>query len=254
MNPSSSRISWRYQSNNDMRADSSHKRSQASGFTLIEVVLALGILSVMVVLNYNMITTLVESKMEIDDQRDSVFVANSVLTRLTRELQLVTKDPKLPPECDAAGSNPTQRQSAALLSEEGGQSGGKGPTLTFSAKEAGQHIHDGNSHSGVVRISYRVEADPDQKGGETPGLLFLRDEIPNRPPFDLACKDAIRFPITNRLVNVSYKFFDKRTGEWSNTWSGTTAATLPDIIQFTLWLKSDKGRVTSYTSAVRLNP
>ena len=237
-----------------MRASPLHPRSQASGFTLIEVVLALGILSVMVVLNYNMITTIVESKMEIDDQRDSVFVANSVLTRLTRELQLVTKDPKLPPECDAAGRNPAQRQLAALLSEDGGQSGGKGPTLTFSAKEAGQHIHDGNSHSGVVRISYRVEPDPDQKGGDTPGLLFIRDEIPNRPPFDLACKDAIRFPITNRLVNVSYQFFDKRTGDWSNSWSGSTAATLPDIIQFTLWLKSDKGRVTSYTSAVRLNP
>jgi prepilin-type N-terminal cleavage/methylation domain-containing protein len=237
-----------------MRIPSPRTYSQASGFTLIEVALALGILSVMVLLNYNMITTLVESKMEIDDQRDSVFVANSVLTRLTRELQLAGKDPKLVPPCDTTSTNATQRQTAVLLSEDGGQSGGKGPTLIFSAKEAGQHIHDGNSHSGAVQISYRVEQDPDQKGGNNPGLLLIRDEIPNRPPFDLACKDAIRFPITNRLVNVSYKFFDKRANDWSDTWSGPKASNLPDIIQFTLWLKSDKGRVTSYTSAVRLNP
>jgi prepilin-type N-terminal cleavage/methylation domain-containing protein len=237
-----------------MRTFRPHTPSQASGFTLIEVALALGILSVMVLLNYNMITTLVESKMEIDDQRDSVFVANSVLARLTRELQLASKDPKLPPACGNATSNPTQRQSAVLLSEPGGQSGGKGQSLIFSSKEAGQYIHNGNSHSGAVQISYIVEDDPDQKGGNNPGLLLIRDEIPNRPPFDVACKDAIRFPITNRLVNISYKFFDKRTSDWSDTWEGPKAANLPDIIQLTLWLKSDKGRVTSYTTAVKLTP
>jgi prepilin-type N-terminal cleavage/methylation domain-containing protein len=237
-----------------MRTLASTKHSRTSGFTLIEVALALGILSVMVLLNYNMITTLVESKMEIDDQRDSVFVANSVLARLTRELQLASKDPKLPPGCDNAGSNPTQRQAAALLSEAAGQSGGRGQRLIFSSKEAGQYIHNGNSHSGAVQISYLVEEDPDQKGVENPGLLLVRDEIPNRPPFDVACKDAIRFPITNRLVNISYKFFDKRSNDWSDTWEGTKASSLPDIIQFTLWLKSDKGRVTSYTTAVKLTP
>jgi type II secretory pathway component PulJ len=254
MRPSLSCISWLYNKQVSMPGVSSHTRSQASGFTLIEVALALGVLSVMVLLNYNMITTLVESKMEIDDQRDSVFVANSVLTRLTRELQLATKAVKLAPSCDNAASNPTTRQTSVLLSESGGQSGGKGPSLIFSSMEAAQYIHNGNSHSGAVQISYRVDQDPDQKGGDNPGLLLIRDEIPNRPPFDAACKDIIRFPITNRLVNISYKFFDKQANEWSDAWEGAKASKLPDIIQFTLLLKSDKGRVTSYTTAVRLNP
>lgn len=203
-------------------------------------------------INYNMLITLVESKVEIDDQRDSVFVANSVLTRLTRELQLAGKDPRLPPTCD----NPTaQRQNAVLIGEGGGQGGsGDGPSLTFSARDAGQHIHDGNSHSGAVQITYRVAPDPEKKGDKDAGLFLIRDEIPNRPPFDVACKDSIRFPITNRLVNMEFKFFDKKAGEWSNEWTGQKAANLPDIIQFTLWLKSDKGRVSSYTSAVKLNP
>ncbi|MEY4667508.1 MAG: hypothetical protein RL518_207 [Pseudomonadota bacterium] len=236
-----------------MRERLSGRYSHASGFTLIEVALALGILSVMVLLNYNMITTLVESKMEIDDQRDAVFVANSVLTRLTRELQLAAKDPKLPPPCDTTSTNATTRQTAVLLSPDGNQSGDKGPMLTFTAIEGGQHIHDGSSHSGAVRISYRVEPDPDQKGTDSPGLSLVRDEIPNRPPFDLACKDAILFPITNRLVDLRFMFFDKKAAEWTEQWSGARASNLPDIIQFTVRLKSDKGRVTSYTSAVRLS-
>jgi prepilin-type N-terminal cleavage/methylation domain-containing protein len=228
--------------------------SREQGFTLIEIALALGILSVMVLLNYNMITTLVESKMEIDDQRDSVFVANSVLSRLTRELQLASSNPKLVPPCENASSDPTARLPAALLSENGSQGSGKGQSLIFSSRSAAQYIHNGKSHSGPVQISYLVEQDPDQKGGDTPGLLLIRDEIPNRPPFDAACKDVIRFPITNRLVTISYKFFDKTSNEWSDTWEGTKASKLPNIIQFTMMLKSDKGRVTSYTTAVNLTP
>jgi len=235
-----------------MNSQRRHTRGQQSGFTLVEVAIAIGILAVMGLINYNMLITLVESKVEIDDQRDSVFVANSVLTRLTRELQLAGKDPRLPPPCD----NPTtSRLNAVLIGASGGQGGsGDGPSLTFSAKDAGQHMYDGNSHSGAVQITYRVTQDPDKKGDKAAGLLLIRDEIPNRPPFDAACKDSIRFPITNRLVNMEFKFFDKKTGEWSNEWTGATAANLPEIIQFTLWLKSDKGRVSSYTSAVKLNP
>lgn len=237
-----------------MRAQMAPRNAQAAGFTLIEVALALGILSVMVLLNYNMITTLVESKMEIDDQRDAVFVANSVLTRLTRELQLATKTPRLPPNCANVGSNASTRLPAALLSDSNNEGNGKGQSLIFSSKHAAQYVHNGNSHSGPVKITYLVEQDPDQKGGDTLGLLLIRDEIANRPPFDVACKDLIRFPITNRLVNITYKFFDKSTAEWSDTWEGPKAAKLPEIIQLSLQLKSDKGRVSSYTTAVRLIP
>lgn len=222
--------------------------SQQSGFTLVEVAIAIGILAVMSVLNYNMIINFVETKSEIDDQRELVFVANSILGRLTKELQLAVKTPKLPPPCD----NPTaQRQNAVMLGQNSGM-GPDGPTLVFSAKDAGQHIHNGNSHSGTVQITYKVAQDPEQRGSKDGGMLLIRDEIPNRPPFDLACKDAIRFPITKRLVNLEFKFFDKNSAEWTNEWSGQRAANLPDIIQFTLSLKSDKGRISTYTSAVSL--
>jgi prepilin-type N-terminal cleavage/methylation domain-containing protein len=229
------------------RAHSTTSRSQG-GFTLIEIIIAISILGVVVVVNYNMILNLAESKSEIDDQRQLVFVANSVLGRLTRELQLAGKDHRLPPPCD----NPTgQRQNAVLIGQNGGQ-GSEGPSITFSAKDAGQYVHNGNSHSGAVQIKYSVAPDPDKKGDKNAGLLLIREEIPNRPPFDVACKDAIRFPITTKLVNLEFKFFDKRAGDWSSEWTGQKAANLPDILQFTLWLKSDKGRVASYTTAVKL--
>lgn len=233
-----------------MTRESHHKRKLQSGFTLVEVTIAIGILAVMGLINYNMIINMVESKAAIDDQRQSVFVANSVLGRMTRELQLAGKDPRLPPPCD----NPTaQRQNATLLGQSGGQ-GTEGPSISFSAKDAGQHVHNGNSHSGAVQITYRAAPDPEAKGDKDASMMLIREEIPNQAPFDQACKEAIRFPITNQLVNMEFKFFEKRSGEWSNEWTGQKAANLPDIVQFTVWLKSDKGRISSYTSAVKLTP
>lgn len=232
-----------------LKGSKKYRRGSQSGFTLIEVAIAVGILAAMAVINYNTIMSFVESKLEIDDQRQSVFVANSVLGRLTRELLLATKDRKLPPP----PSNPAgQPQQAVLL---GGPSavGDDGPGIMFSATDAGQHVHNGTTHSGIVTITYRVAPDPDKKGDKDAPLMLVREEILNRPPFDVAYKNAIRFPITSQLVNLEFKFYDQANSQWLPDWTGQQAANLPDIVQFTLSLKSGKGRVTTYTSAVKLN-
>jgi prepilin-type N-terminal cleavage/methylation domain-containing protein len=234
-----------------MRELRDNAKRKESGFTLVEVILAISILSVMVVLNYRLIKNLIETKIVVDDKREGMFIANSVLNRLTRELQLAVTNPKLMPPCDT----PTApRPNAVLIAEDGSRGQGKGPTITFAAREAGQYIPDSGSRSGVVQISYRVEQDPDQKGNsDTPGLLLVREEVPNKNPVDISCKKAIRFPITNQLVNLEYKFFDRRTKEWYPVWTGPQAAALPGIIQFSITLKSPKGSLDTYTTAVALN-
>jgi hypothetical protein len=213
--------------------------------------MALGILSVMVLLNYGIIKSLVESKVEIDDRRQAIFVANSVLNRLTRELQLAGKDPKLPPPCDGSS---TARSNAVLIGEGGSASGGKGASLTFSAKEAGQFMINGGTHSGAVQLTYRVAPDTDENNQSTGGVVLLREEIPNRQPFQLACKDIIRFPITNKLVNIQFMYYDKKAQSWESSWTEQRSSTLPDAIQVSVTLKSDRGNVQTYTTAVQLTP
>ena len=226
---------------------SQQPRHRSHGFTLIEVILAISILSMMVVLNYRMIKNLIESKIIVDDKREAMFVANSVLTRLTRELQLAVTKPTLLPPCDQAN---TTRPLTAFVATGGDQ--GQGPVLTFSAREAGQYIPDGSTRSGVVQITYRVDNDPDAKSDKDATLLLVREEMPNRNPPQLACKSVIRFPISSNLVNLEYKFFDKKTREWSSDWTGPKSSNLPDIIQFSLTLKSPKGDIDTYTTAVAL--
>jgi hypothetical protein len=203
----------------------------------------------MFILNYQIIKGLIESKIEVDDKREAIFIANSVITRLTRELQLAVAKPKLAPPCDSPNAPPSPY---SLIGEDGssGQSG-KGTSITFTAKEAGQFIPGGTTHTGAVQITYRLEPDPDQKGDKNAPLLLIREEIPNRRPYDLACKDVIRFPISNRVVNLEFKYYDK-AGGWENGWSGGRANNLPEIIQFSITLKSPRGALATYTSAVKL--
>lgn len=234
-----------------MQIRSSQKRNSPTqrGFTLIEITIAISILAVMFILNYQIIKGLIESKVEIDDKREAIFIANSVITRLTKELQLAVAKPKLGPSCES----PTGPASPySLLGEDGSSSqSGKGTSITFTAKEAGQFIPGGTTHSGAVQISYRVEPDPDKKGDKNAPLLLIREEIPNRPPYDAACKDVIRFPISNSIVNLEFKYYDKASG-WENNWTGGRANNLPEIIQFSITLKSPRGALATYTSAVKL--
>ncbi len=240
----------------DLRRPAPPRRN---GFTLIEVTLAIAILSVMVLLNYKTIRGLIEAKLLLDDKRDGMFIANSVLTRISREIQLATSQRALLPSCDslgplpagaaAANATPAPNAGPRLVFKSEDSALGQGPSITFLAKEAGQYIPDGGTHSGIVQITYRVAEDPDQKGARERTMLLIREEVPHRLPANKACAGVIRFPITKNLVSLSFQFFDKRTGEWSSTWAEEKAVRLPNIVQFKLILATPQGP-ESYTTAV----
>jgi prepilin-type N-terminal cleavage/methylation domain-containing protein len=234
-------------------------RTSSCGFTLIEVTLAIAILSVMVLLNYQTIRGLIEAKLLLDDKRDGMFIANSVLTRFAREIQLASGDRPLLPACDslgpvpvgaaAANATPAPNSGPRLLFKAEEDSMGQGPTLTFMAKEAGQYIPDGGTHSGIVQITYRVAEDPDQKGARERTLLLVREEVPYRLPATKACAGVIRFPITKNLVSLSFQFYDKKNQEWSASWTDQKSTRLPSVVQFSLTLATPQGQEI-YTTAV----
>jgi prepilin-type N-terminal cleavage/methylation domain-containing protein len=240
----------------------SSKRA-TGGFTLLEVTIAVAILAVMLTLNYRILKGVISAKQLIDDRRDGMYIANSVLTRMVRELQLTAKRPILP-SCDSASAqspaaSPTDTPSPTDPSQSGikpvllGEAGLQGASITFLAKEAGQYVPDGGTHAGVVQITYRVAQDPEQKSSQNPGFVLVREEIPNTRPLAKACKSVLRFPITNNLVDLRFRFYDGKTNQWSESWTGQQSTKLPEIIQFTISLKSPAGTVQSYTTSVHIS-
>jgi hypothetical protein len=241
--------------------------SSQRGVTLLELILSVSILSAIILLNYSLLRGIIRAKTIIDDKRDGMFIANSVLTRFARELQLATNSRPLLPSCASLSQAPNGSQAPAggsgapstprlVLVGEPGKAGGELPsdTLTFLAKEGGQYIPDGGTHSGIVQITYRVEPDPDKSSlsAERKTFLLIRDETPYQRPPTRACKNAIRFPITKDLVSLQFKYFDAKTKQWTDTWTEKQSVRLPSIIQFTLTLKTPAGELETYTSAVAL--
>lgn len=250
-----------------MREFQIHDSASQRGLTLLELILSVSILSVIILLNYSLLRGVIRAKTIIDDKRDGMFIANSVLTRLARELQLTTASRPLLPSCGTLSQAPNGSQGSSgssgavntprlVLVGEPGKTGQGVPndTLTFLAKEGGQYIPDGGTHSGIVQITYRVEPDPDQSSlsSERKTFLLIRDETPYQRPPTRACKNAIRFPITKDLVSLRFKYFDGKTKEWSDTWTDTKSVRLPSLIQFSLTLKTPAGELETYTSAVAL--
>jgi len=227
------------------------KRNRSAGLTLLEVVIAVSILSVMIALNYKVIMGIVKAKSIVDDQRDGIYIANSVLTRIARELQLAVKTGSIV-QCDQSAP-PASGNPPIFLGEQKNEGGrGRGDTLTFLAKEAGQYVPDGGTHSGLVQITYRAEPDPDQKDAKNATLLLVRDEVPSSKNQQRACASAIRFPITKNLVSLEFQYFDKRNNEWLPEWAGPRAFTLPSIVQFKVGLRTEEGTSQTYTSAVAI--
>jgi prepilin-type N-terminal cleavage/methylation domain-containing protein len=62
---------------------SSSEAASCRGFTLIEVIIAIGILAVMMTINYRILRGIVEAKREIDYRREGMYIANSTLTRMS---------------------------------------------------------------------------------------------------------------------------------------------------------------------------
>ena len=222
---------------------------ESSGFTLIEIILAITILAFIFVITYSALTAIITTKKALDDSRDVTTVASSVLTRLGRELQLAyAQSPLMPPRDRLDQFAPPRinlRGESKLL-----DSGKHGDSLTFLALEGGQYLPDGGTHSGLVQITYRIEHDPENPKADTYSLV--REETPYTRPFDKAYQKSMIFPITDSLISLHFRYFSFDAQEWSTTWGDDKNNGLPSIIALTVVLRSPNGKNEEYSTSVAL--
>lgn len=230
------------------------RAKSVSGFTLVEVILAIAILAVMVTLNYQILRGIIKAKELIEDRRDAMYIANSLLTRLSRELQLAVNLPQHPlfecPDGPFAGPPPAQPPGPVRFLV--GKSEESEAFIQFMAKGAGQQTADGSGQTGVVMLKYTMEQDPERRSERDAPLVLVRSETPSSGQLLRDCPKEIRFPVTTQLVAFSLRFYDGRNKSWSNEWDNRRATPLPHIIEFTVRLQSPKGNFVTHTSAVRV--
>ena len=224
-------------------------RDEQSAFTLVELVIALGIFGIIMTVAYLSLTSLTESKQALDDTRDNRFVADAVLGRMTRELQLAFAGlPLMPPQDNLSTPNSSK---VCLIGEQGSLSNGEaGDRIEFLAMEGGQYLPDGGSHSGVVQISYRVELDPERPAGGQDSYLLIRQETPYIRPFDKAYEKTMVFPVVKNIVAMRFRYLLPNEDSWAEEWGKDTRINLPRLLEFTIKLRSPKGTIETFTTSV----
>ena len=77
------------------------------------------------------------------------------------------------------------------------------------------------------------------------------DETPSKNPTNAAdaYKLIMTFPITKRLTELRFSYYDGQDDEWRDDWPKTLTRR-PKIIQFTLKLLSPLGKIHTYQTAV----
>ena len=221
-------------------------------FTLVEVVIAISVLAIIMVVTYSALGQIIRTKQVLDDSREVKAIVNSVLVRMTRELQLAKAGFPLLPERDKLDqpNKPSINLIGEPLKLDENQSGDR---ITFLAAQGGQYIPDGAAHTGDVQITYRVEEDPEQKNNPGRTRYLIREELPYIRNAEKAYEQAMIFPVTNRLVSLKFRYFDPRSSRWVNSWGMTPSnVKLPRLVEFEVKLKSANGNMESFRTAVAL--
>jgi prepilin-type N-terminal cleavage/methylation domain-containing protein len=243
---------------------SSHRARLASGFTLIELLIAITLLAVIMSVAYSALAAIVQSKTYLDDGRDADMLANAVIMRLTRELSSIELRPAATGgplssiiRCDT--TDPAPGQPVALQSiQETLTNGKRGDQIVFIASNVGQYIPDGEVHSGLVQISYRIEDSPEEDAIEGASML-VREELPfpgrssSRALSAItrrACERILRFPITNRLSSLKFEFYDERNQKWEQSIGTGNNSFTPRLARFSIQLISTLGVLRTYSSSV----
>lgn len=188
------------------------------GFTLIEVVISVGILAVIATISFLSISSAVKNQeiLETDDATNQA--ARIAMSTLKRDLSLAWLTP-----------NVTSVNTYRTLFV--GQNGD--PDRIWFATLA-HHRKVRNSREGdQTEITYWLEDDPDVSGAS----VLLRREAPridHEPE-----KDGVIYPLSYRVKDFNLRYMNSDTSEWVDEWDSTGADhpnTLPRAIQVSLSL------------------
>jgi general secretion pathway protein J len=213
-------------------------RSISSGFTLIEVMLALAILTFVTAIMWGSFSQTVTNKKAIESAQERTHNVRVALFRMVREIEMAYL---------SASENTAISERRTFMV---GASRGDVDELQFSSF-AHQRMRAGVAEGDTSLISYYGERDPEDRRV----LNLMRREsrrLQAENPSTIAGEAYILCPDVSRL---KIQYYDHKLKEWVNEWSTLNASGnqyLPTHVRITLTVIDERGQEVSYSTDARI--
>lgn len=230
-------------------------RVRERGFTLIEILVALGIFSGMAVFLFTTAGGFARGKKLLDDRRSLELLSEQVLSRLISEVANAYNGKGLS-LLQQTGQSTGQEEDpqgtlSTVFSAVPARTGGDDrDRFTFILEQGGQFLPEQQGSQGAVQVTYRLVPDPESRTR----LSLVREEVPLISPPEAAFKKRMLFPLTNQIRSFRCRLFKREKQQWSATWGDNPDRMgTPDLVELQVILVSPGGLMTSYTTAVTIS-
>jgi len=187
--------------------------SGGNGFTLLEVMIAVTVTSIILMTVYGVFSSVSGAKERLEGEGEDFHRARVLFDRLGREIRGAYYRNGGRGQVFAGGKDSLGRTFLTLS--------------TTAATPMEQH------QGGLARVHYLLREESD---GERGGFTLFRQES---PPYLPANEDAGGYRMVSGIESLEFRFYQR--GTWSDEWDADRMDTLPRMVEVSLVLRTDEG-------------
>jgi general secretion pathway protein J len=187
-----------YSTNNHLRP----LRSQ-QGFTLVEVLVAISILSLLITGVYGVFSTISTTQKQLENASEGYHQARIIFSRIGRELRSSYLD--------------INNEQSAFVAD------GESDANNYLAFTSTSAALNSSTLGGLVRVRYASERQAEDELGR-----LIRSAAPLNSPDSLP--DGQR--LSSQIKQISWRFFDG--SDWQTSWDSTTSTSLPQSVEISI--------------------
>ncbi len=207
-----------------------------SGFTLIEIMLALAIIAFMTTIMWGSFSQTATNKRAIEATQDRTHTVRVALMRMAREIEMAY----IFNEGTATSYTRTFFTSSSQASID---------ELSFSTF-AHQRLRSGLAESDTAVVSYFAERDPD----DPKVTNLMRRETRRLQADDPKSLTGETYILCPDVARLKFAFYETRKKEWSKEWNTATPGStyLPPHVRITLTVIDEHGQEATYSTDARI--
>ncbi len=209
---------------------------KGSGFTLIEVLLAMAILVVIMSVIYGSFSTAGRNIKQAEAARDETDLARTLFSKLTDDLANAYYNPNMNP----VNPNTNANVNLTILygkKAEAGEGEDKVRHDSLSLTTLTNWRTPGTQQTELLEVGYFFKEKPDGSGYS----LYRREKrelSPDVPPLE----GGEEYEITDRVAGLQFRYYNGTT--WVDEWDTRTLGGLPKAVELALTLDTGKVYVT----------